>query len=123
MNNDELTEYFFEAEIKKMKEEPLHDYFIEYAKIILDKENEKGLVSTPEMDEYIIEIGIEYDKIQKRKKMTELKRRRDQLSDLLEDMKIAKEALKIIAGEKQCVDNTLGNAEIAKIALEKIRKL
>ena len=45
------------------------------------------------------------------------------LSDLFKDAETALEALKIIAGEKQCVDNTLSNAEIAKIALEKIRKL
>ena len=39
-------------------------------------------------------------------------------AELLAENKRLRAALSIIAGYEQCIDNTLGNVEIARIALE-----
>lgn len=39
------------------------------------------------------------------------------MEEALEEINRLREALEIISGARQCADNTLGNAEIAKLTL------
>ena len=43
------------------------------------------------------------------------------IDDLEADNKRLREALKIIAGEMQCIDNNMGNVDIAREALAKLK--
>lgn len=45
------------------------------------------------------------------------------IDQLEHQIRILTGALRIIAGEDQCVDNTLGNVEIARLALKAVREL